>query len=142
MGGLKNFTCNEDLVFDVRAGAIENGTEIILYEENGGDNQQFKLTNRGDGYHSIDLGDTGFSLDIQANAIENGSRVIIYEYHGGDNQLWKKDKQHGHGPNSYIFHSKANEDMVLDVRRGSDPNELIIWECHGGENQIFKLKSC
>merc|ERR1712018_237606 len=131
--------CSEGNCFDVRRNEIENGTEIIFWEETGADNQKFKLTNRGDGYHSIDLVDTDFSLDIKAGAIENGTSIIIYEFHGGDNQLWKKEKHRG---NHYTFRSKANEDMALDVRRGSDPNELILWDYHGGENQVFSLHGC
>ena len=140
-----HFTCKNNLVFDVEASNIKNCGNIILYEKHDGDNQKFKLTYRGNGYHSIDLVGSKYSLDIEGGDLSDGTNVILYEYHGGANQLWKLDYQHGHSvssdaaASSYIFRSKADENMVLDVDRGSDPNNLIIWTCHGGDNQIFEI---
>ena len=94
---MPSFRCHTDLVFDVQGGNIENGTNVILYEDNGTDNQAFHVNRRGGGYVSIDLADTGFSLDVQAGNFEDGTNVILWEYHGGDNQLWNQEHVGGMG---------------------------------------------
>ena len=112
---------------------------IILNEKDDRKFQKFKLTDRGRGYHSIDIVGTDSSLVIESNEINDGTEVIAYKYHGEDNQLWMVVHPDD-DDSSYSFRSKADEDMALDVDRSSDPNKLIIWGYHGGENQIFNIE--
>jgi len=136
---------NDDLVFDVQGGQkeVRNHSSIILYQKHGGSNQQFSLTYRGNGYHSIDLVGTDFVLDVEASNTNNGTNVILWKYHGGKNQLWMlepNDSATSNQHDAYTFRSKADLNKVLDVNRGAAPNNLIIWDFHGGENQVFKMR--
>ena len=114
-------------------------SNIILNEKDDRKFQRFKLTDRGRGYHSIDIVGTDLSLTIKSNEINDGTDVVAYQYNGEDNQLWMVVYP-DNDDSSYSFFSKADEEMALDVDRESDPNKLIIWGYHGGENQIFNIE--
>ena len=134
--------CNRNKVFDVEGGKIRNGGNIILYRKHGGKNQRFSLTDRGNGYYSIDLIGTNYVLDIEEGSTKAGTNVFLYKYHGGGNQLWSleaKDYYSTSDQDAFVFRSKKDSKMVLDVDRGASPNNLIIWHFHGGENQVFKI---
>ena len=100
------------------------------------------MTDRGNGYHSIDLLGTDYVLDIEYGSTKAGTNVSLYKYHGGKHQLWyleAKDYYTTSDLDAFVFRSKANYDMVLDANRNATPNNLIIWHYHGGENQVFKI---
>ena len=133
-------TCIDNLAFTVKTvnGDFGNGCNINLSQEHGEFNQIFSLTDRGDGYYSIDLDDTDYVLDIQAGVADPGTNVILYRYNGGKNQLWRLEPI-ADSQDTFFIKSKANMDMALDVDYASDPYNLIIWNFHGGENQRFKI---
>ena len=73
-----------NLCLDVKGGLDQpNGTSIIVFPCNGGDNQSF--TFMGDG--TIRAGRR--CVDISGGAARAGDRVIIYSCNGGANQQWR-----------------------------------------------------
>jgi len=143
---------HNSLVFDVWENKIKNYSKIVLYEKNGGENQKWDLTPRGE-FFSIDLAHTGFALDILGAIVENGSSVILHEFGYGKHQLWRRQIHNDKNNNAagsgkiqprYTFHSKDNDNMVLEVRKKS-PRELIIGKYQQGKNtryQLFTLHDC
>jgi len=131
---------SQNNVLDVKAGKIKEGTKIILFAPNNGPNQQWTINHVEDGWCTIDLLGTGYCLDIKGNKVKNGTNVILWTKNGGHNQHWKV-KYRGiaetDGRRHFSFHSRADENYVLDVKGGS-PNELIIWNGHFEKNQLFK----
>ena len=126
-------------VLDVHEGDFYDRTTINVYTNFRTTNQKFKLTHRGNGYHSIDI--MGYSLDIEDNEIRSGTRVMLWRHNGGDNQLWKLDPLSSDS-GSYIIRSKANENLVMDVDTSYNPDRLFIRSYTGGFRQIFELEDC
>ena len=75
---------------DLYASKVNNGTNIHLYESNGGSNQKWTVKSVGDGYYMITTYlNNKYSMDIYgAVPINNGSNVKLYNYNGTDNQKW------------------------------------------------------
>ena len=80
-----------NLVLDVKEGKVKEGGKIILWEPNGGSNQQWTITTipGGEGYCTIDLANTGYCLDVEGGKMKNGTRILLWTKNGGYNQQWK-----------------------------------------------------
>ncbi|WP_081837509.1 RICIN domain-containing protein [Xanthobacter sp. 91] len=112
-----------NLCLDVKGGLDQsNGTSIIVFPCNGGDNQSF--TFMGDG--TIRAGRR--CVDISGGAARAGDRVIIYSCNGGANQQWRV------GANGEII---GQNNMCLDVPRfGGAGTGVVAWPCKsGGEDR-------
>jgi hypothetical protein len=74
---------------DVWNWSQDNGTKVIQWDCNGGDNQLWRLVPVGD-YDEIVAKHSGKCLDVWNWSQDNGTKVIQWECHGGDNQLWRR----------------------------------------------------
>ena len=78
-------------VLDVSGKKTDNGTNIALYTDNGGTNQQFKFESQGDGTFAIKTrvsGDTS-CLDVENYSKDSGANVYQWVFNGTSNQLWR-----------------------------------------------------
>ncbi len=73
---------------DVAGGKIDNGTSIIQWEFNGGNNQKWEFKEDGD-YVQIINRATGKCVDVEGGKQENGTKIIQWENNKGNNQLWE-----------------------------------------------------
>ncbi len=83
---------SSQLCLDVREGKIENGTDIIMYQCNGGWNQNFNYEN-----NQLKLAkNSNYCVDISRNAYYKDNSAMLWECHGGNNQKFKiiKNKIH------------------------------------------------
>lgn len=107
---------------DVPGTSTTDGTQLQLWDCNGGTNQQWTYTDAGelrvDGDKCLDAGGTG-----------NGTKVQIYSCWGGDNQKWRL--------NSDGSIAGVQSGLCLDaVGNGTANGTLIqLYSCSNGSNQ-------
>ena len=110
------------LCLDMRGDRVVQGTEAIIYNCHGKNNQRFNWTPRGE------LIVNNMCLDIAGGSRANGARVIAWPCNGGRNQQWYV--------NGSQIQSQQNG-KCLDVAGGSlqGGTPVIVYDCHGGQNQ-------
>ncbi|WP_205324300.1 PHB depolymerase family esterase [Glycomyces sp. YM15] len=108
---------------DVPGSSSANGTQLQLWDCNGGSNQQFTRTPAGE----LKVG--GKCLDAHGWGTAEGTQVVIWDCTGGSNQRWTLNSN---GSISNDFNG-----LCLDAMGGTGANgtEIILWSCHGGTNQ-------
>ncbi|MFC3492905.1 extracellular catalytic domain type 1 short-chain-length polyhydroxyalkanoate depolymerase [Glycomyces rhizosphaerae] len=108
---------------DVPGSSSTNGTQLQLWDCNGGSNQQFTRTSAGE------LKADGKCLDAHGWGTAEGTQVVIWDCTGGSNQRWTLNSN---GSISNDFNG-----LCLDAMGGVGANgtEIILWSCHGGTNQ-------
>jgi hypothetical protein len=109
---------------DVPNSTMTNGTQLDIWDCNGGSNQSWTLTSAGE------LQVYGNKcLDVTGAATSPGSTVDIWPCTGGTNQQWTV--------NSNGTITGVGSGLCLDVvGRGTANGTLVdIWTCTGGSNQ-------
>lgn len=132
---------NPSMVFDVRGGSMDDGAEVILYQDHNGANQRFLLVDGGNGERTIACIKSGKVLDVKGASPTDGTPIIQYFDHHGDNQLFKMVDL-GNGFCKFV--SKLDPSMVLDAKGGGQPSNgtpIILYKDHDGDNQQFRLES-
>ena len=109
---------------DVPNASTTNGTQLALWDCNGGSNQAFTTTSTGQ------LQVSGKCVDANSPATA-GSKVTIWDCNGGANQRWTFNS------NGTVTNGATG--LCLDaVNAGTANGTLIdVWSCTGGSNQRF-----
>jgi hypothetical protein len=109
---------------DVSGAQTTNGTQMIIWDCNGGANQQWTLLSNGE------LQVYGNKcLDVLNHATTAGSKVAIWDCNGGANQQWTLNSD------GTIVGRESG--LCLDVAGGATANgtSVEIWSCSGSSNQ-------
>ncbi len=126
-------------LLEVAGVSSENGANVQQWGNWGGDNQQWKFENAGDGYYFIKAKHSGKVLDVSGKPNPgDGANVHQWAFHGETNQQWKLEiADDGH----YYFKAR-HSGKVLDVSGFSTENSANVhqWSLHGGDNQKWKLE--
>lgn len=117
------------------------GWDVCMWPSHGGDNQRWKIENRGNGLVSIQNKADRRYLDVQDARDEDAAKVILWsEFHGGPNQLWRLD-----GDNRGYFRivSAMPRGLVLDVV-GANPEAgaglcVFPWKEADSANQEWAI---
>ncbi|GAB4000585.1 RICIN domain-containing protein [Glycomyces albus] len=112
---------------DVPDLSTENGTQVNIWDCNGGANQRWTHTAAGE--LTVYSGGSTKCLDAEGAGTADGTAVIIWDCHGGTNQQWNLN-----GDGSI---TNAQSGLCLDVSGyGTENGSLVhLWSCHGGTNQ-------
>ncbi|MFI1714950.1 RICIN domain-containing protein [Streptomyces litmocidini] len=70
-----------------------DGTQLITWTPNGGNNQKWTFTQQPDGSYEIRNSQSGKCADIENGSTGAGARVIQWTCHGGGNQRWNVVRQ-------------------------------------------------
>lgn len=116
-------------------GAIDNGAKIIQYAFNGNTNQQFELTDRGDGSYSVIAKHSGKGLDVARSSMTSGDPVQQWEYIESSNQ---KFVMYPTG-NGYYKLIAEHSGMVVEVSTHVNGEQVHQWYNHGGNNAQWKF---
>jgi len=110
---------------DVPSASKTNGTQVKLYDCNGGSNQQWNYTS---GRQLRAYAGTK-CLDAYNNGTTAGTQVVIWDCGGGTNQQWNLN---GDGTVTNVLSG-----LCLDANGGGTGNgtAIILWTCNGGANQ-------
>jgi beta-galactosidase len=114
---------------DVPNSTTVDGTQVQLWDCNGGANQRFTQTT------SRQLMVFGSKcLDAFGQGTANGTMVVIWACNGGTNQQWNINA------NGTI--TGVQSGLCLDATGAGTANgtRLILWSCNGGANQRWTLR--
>jgi len=115
---------------DVPGGTSTNGTQVQLWDCQGGTGQRWTYTaNR----QLMVYGNK--CLDANGRGTSNGTAVIIWDCNGQTNQQWNLNT------NGSI--TGVQSGLCLDANGAATANgtKLQLWSCHGGSNQQWSLRS-
>lgn len=80
---------DSNMFIDITGASKKDGTNVELWNSNGGNNQKFQLTYLSKGYYKITtLVDLEKSIDVENASTKNGSNVLIYKDQDSINQQW------------------------------------------------------
>jgi len=111
-------------VLDVAGRKTANGTNIDIYQFNGGTNQQFMFTKNADGSYKLRTGVTGgrSAVEIADAGVGSGDNVQQWEVNGHSCQDWILEKVGAVGckmDTSVVYEFKnKNSGMVMDIEAG------------------------
>jgi hypothetical protein len=128
---------NSGLAMDVNGASTASGAGVIQWPQNGGNNQQWIITDNGNGYYKILNRNSGLSLDVNGASTANGAGIIQWPWNGGNNQQWQLTST-STGIYKVI---NRNSGEVVDVTGASTANgaSVIQWPWNGGNNQQWKI---
>jgi hypothetical protein len=109
---------------DVPNVSTANGTQVEIWDCNGGSNQQWTQLSNG----TLQVYGNK-CLDVSNNATAAGSPVAIFDCNGGANQQWRVNTD-----GSIVG---VQSGLCLDVTGQNTANGTLveIWTCNGGANQ-------
>jgi Ricin-type beta-trefoil lectin domain len=115
---------------DVPNQATTNGTQLQLFDCQGGSNQRFTATT------SKQLTVYGNKcLDASGAGTADGTAVIIWDCNGQTNQQWNINAD---GSITGVQSGKCLDAYGAGTTNGT---KIIIWSCNGGANQKWSLRS-
>ncbi|WP_207535328.1 RICIN domain-containing protein [Desertivirga arenae] len=125
------------LALDASGGGTANGTPLIQYGYNGGNNQRWTVTSLGNGQYSIRNVASGRSIDVNGASNVPGTATILYDYQGSANQRITL----GTPASGYYTLFFQHDYQVLDVSGGSTAanTPIIQWGYSGGNNQQWQF---
>ncbi|MCY9508778.1 RICIN domain-containing protein [Paenibacillus larvae] len=116
-----------------------SNNEIILWSNNGGDNQKWKFAydKNKEAYQIKSVYDK--DLVLAWNAIPNSKQVFATPNQYKEEHYWLLEAT---GDGYYIVKNKKNPNLVLDVAdsKTSNGSEIIVYKQNNGKNQKFKLR--
>lgn len=109
---------HEKWALDVKGGHMKNGTNIILYEYQKGDNQLWKY----DGTYIRCKKDPDFVIHVAGGNIKNGQHLHIYKINHTDAQKWDFDGS--------VFRLRKNPKLVIDLPGYNKKrcNNIHLWK--------------
>ena len=132
---------NSQKYLDVSGKKDSNGSNVIQYKGNGGNNQKWYIRNIGNNVITIQSGlSSGRMLDVENGANTDGANVQLWEYNGATAQQFKVVQKDG----AYCLLTKnSNETKAVDVYGWSQENNGNIdqWSYNGLACQQFKFEA-
>ena len=110
---------------DVPNNTTTEGTQLDIWDCNGGANQEWTSTSSG----QLTVYSGGDCLDASGQGTTAGTKVDIWPCNGGTNQQWKL--------NSNGTITGVQSGLCLDVTGASTADGALaeLWTCDGGSNQ-------
>ncbi|MDE5885753.1 MAG: RICIN domain-containing protein [Oscillospiraceae bacterium] len=136
-------------VLDVAGKKTANGTNIDIYQYNGGTNQQFMLTQNADGSYKICTRISGETsvVEVADASTESGANIQQWDMNGMHCQNWILESVTDPGVSMdtsvrYSF-TNANSGLVLEVKDGTMTDDANIqqWVSNDSDCQKWILKS-
>lgn len=136
-------------MLDVAGKKSANGTNIDIYNYNGGTNQQFMLTKNSDGSYKIRTrisGDTS-AVEVADGSLQSGANIQQWEVNGANCQDWIMEEVSNPGckmDTSVVYEFKnINSEMIMDIVNGKmeSGNNVQQWTPNGLDCQKWILKA-
>ena len=118
--------------------SVEDGSNVVQYEDTAKLNQQWHFVRQADGSYEITNLQYGLCMDVAGSQAENDGNIQLYEDLDNSAQRWFIYKVNGH----YVFRPACSDACVMDLDFALDTNYANIqtWNFHGGDAQLFELK--
>ena len=128
-GGSEIHAVGAGRCLDVPGASTTGGTQLDIWDCNGGSNQLFTDTSS----HQLTVYNGSMCLDASGQGTSPGTKVIIWSCNGQSNQQWNV--------NSNGTITGVQSGLCLDVTGASTANGALVelWTCNGQSNQQWKL---
>lgn len=129
---------NNNKVIDLSGGTIRDSRNIQIYQSNGTNAQNWRITKESDGYYTISIAsNNNYVLDVSGGIFANSSNVQLYRRNNTIAQKWIIEKSE----NNYYTIYSYNRNYVLDVSGGltSNGTNIQIFQSNGTNAQKFYL---
>ena len=122
---------NGNLLFDIYGGAANNQDKVLLWDYNGGYNNQ--RWNYNSNNQTITTAVNSKCLDGGNVNDPNNRWIRVNDCNGGNNQKWLRGRDNTLRP-------VANNTLCVDSASGNVSNSVLhLWSCHGGYNQKWAM---
>jgi sugar lactone lactonase YvrE/mono/diheme cytochrome c family protein len=127
---------NSGKALDIPGGNSANNTQLVQWDDNGNNNQQYRIIANSDGYYTIVNRGTNKALDNAGSTADNSS-VVEWDQSNSDNQKWKLI---GTGEGYYKLQIKSSQ-KYMDVRDASLNNNagIVTNSSSTGSSQQWKI---
>ncbi len=130
---------NSGKYLDVEDLGTSDGTNVQQWTSTGGTNQQWEITDVGDGYYRLSPAHaTSKALDVEGISTDDGANVHIWEYLSGANQQWRFNDA---GDGYYQIEAR-HSGKLLEVAGAStdDGANVQQWPNNGHHCQHWSLQ--
>lgn len=117
-GGIRGMN---GLCLDI-SGGLREGAPLIVFKCQGGDNQRFSWSRRGE----LRVGD--YCVDVTGGDTRDGAALIAFRCNGGRNQRWS-------ARGGQIVSELSGKCMDVAGGNARPGQAVIAWRCSGGPNQ-------
>ena len=131
---------NSGKYLDVNNGGTANGTNILQWTGNSGNNQKWLVIPNADGTYSFVSKCNGKYIDMNGGGNPaNGTNIQCWDGNGSAAQKWTLSRQSVLSNGTYFIGSISNPNYRLEIsgRGTSDGNNLLLYSAHGATSQQF-----
>ncbi|AEW98041.1 Glycoside hydrolase family 59 [Streptantibioticus cattleyicolor NRRL 8057 = DSM 46488] len=128
---------NSGQVLDAKGAGTADGTPVIQWPDNGGANQEWRLTATGDGYYTLTGVGSGKALDVPDHTTVAGTQLDLRTPDGTTAQQWLVvPARDGY----YTVESRDTAELAdVDGAATTQGASVIQWPADGGTNQQWQL---
>ena len=130
---------NDNYVMDANGAVARSGTNIQLWQSNGGLSQKWIVRNLSGGYYEIKSTiDDFYSLDIYGGIFTSSSNIQLWSNNYGNNQKWviKEEK------NGYYRIVSYNNNYSIDAcgLMAANGTNIQLWANNNTKSQLFRFE--
>lgn len=138
---LQNGTYNvtntvSNLVWDDPAWSSSLGTNIQLYQLNGGANQKWTFTGIGNGYYTITNESNNLVLDDPGFSTTPGTKLIQWSLNNGNNQHWLVTSN---GAGGFTIKNQYSG-LFVDASANTQKTDIVEATGNGSSNQLWEIQ--
>jgi hypothetical protein len=124
---------NSRKVIKASNGGTGNGTLLVQWSYDGGNDQKWTYTHLGNGQYRATGVASGRVMDVDGNNNLNGKNLHLWDWVNANNQKWTLTPA---GDGCFKL-TAVHSGKLADVSGGStaDGATIIQWQSHGGDNQ-------
>jgi pectin methylesterase-like acyl-CoA thioesterase len=125
------------LVLGISSASTASGAELVQWDDNGSQDQQYRFVDAGGGYYKIQVRHSGMVLDVAGGSTDNGAKVQQWGDGGTTNQQWRITESGGYATIVNRASGKALDVWGRSTARGARVSQYTP---NGGTNQQWALK--
>jgi hypothetical protein len=124
-------------VLDVPNAETSDGTQLIQWSYNGGNNQKWNITSNGDGTYKIKSVNSGKCVDVQGAASFDLTPIIQWTDSGSSNQKWQLiDVGNGYYE---ILSQATGKAIAVENAVTTDGAKIVQWTYMGSQNDQWRI---
>lgn len=137
IGGIHTIVSKQNDIAIDSAGEFFDGSGVIQWGLNYGQNQKWLFTQNEDASWTITSMSSWKALDVPAGSTDNGTQMVLWAANRNDNQRWWVDTL---DDGSVKITNKASGLVLDNSNNPSNGYELIQWGWNGGDQQRWLLQ--
>jgi hypothetical protein len=138
-GTYKLVSQKSGLALDASGGGTANGTPLVQWPYNGGNNQRWTLASLGSGQYRLTGVASGRTINVEGASLNNGAGVILYDWRNENNAKFTL-VNNGMGYYSLRFVHSGKAMTVLGASTAAGAS-IIQYDYNGGWNARWRFVS-